>query len=90
MQNPQKADPELQQKSEYGNLLEVSFYILISAGVLGLLFVVKDLASPTSKYRNLVLLLDKESRKSFVKNDNLRMPFAPAVFVGLAMHQYIS
>jgi prepilin peptidase CpaA len=74
----------------WGNLLSTSFYILLSAGVIGLLFILYDLASPTSKYRNLILLLDKENRERYVREDNLRMPFAPAVLLGLALHQYYS
>ncbi|WED21279.1 prepilin peptidase [Vibrio sp. JC009] len=74
----------------WGNLLSASYYILISAGIIGLIVIFQDVISNTSKYRNLILLLDKEGRKQFVTKDNLRMPFAPSVFVGLAMYQYFT
>ncbi|MDG3087327.1 prepilin peptidase [Vibrio hannami] len=74
----------------WGNLLDSSFYILISSGVLGILFILGDLVNPASKYRNLILFLDKDGRKEFLTKDNLRMPFAPSVFIGLALYQYLS
>ncbi|WP_375752961.1 prepilin peptidase [Vibrio sp. HN007] len=74
----------------WGNLLDVSFYILIASGVLGLLFILGDVVNPASKYRNLLLFLDKEGRKEFFSKDNLRMPFAPSVFLGIALHQYFT
>ena len=73
----------------WGNLLETGYYILIAATVLGCLhFMHNQITNRASfSFFNLVLSVNKSTRK-YADYTVTKMPLAPAIAIGLALHSY--
>ncbi|WP_167494609.1 MULTISPECIES: prepilin peptidase [Vibrio] len=80
----------------WGNLLAACYWIIIGAGVVGILFSLQFFATRTqesklalNKYSQLFLYGNGKALYSSPHTDNkLRMPFAPSVVIGLALYSY--
>jgi len=73
----------------WGNLLETSYYILLAAAVVGCLYFIHNQIYQRANVSlsNLILSANKSTRK-YADYTVTKMPLAPAIAIGLALHSY--
>ncbi|MFA0676820.1 prepilin peptidase, partial [Vibrio sp. 10N.222.51.A6] len=86
----------------WGNLLDISYYILIAAGIIATFYLLYNSANSESlTVRNyfeekLMLVSGMSTRTKNVStvhsrySNKVTMPFAPSVVIGLAMYSYFT
>ncbi|MDH5929715.1 A24 family peptidase [Vibrio splendidus] len=86
----------------WGQLIDASYFILISAGVIGTFYLLYDFSNSNSLsikgyFENKLIMLggvtpitDKGSAVHARYSNKVTMPFAPSVAIGLAMYSYFT
>ncbi len=82
----------------YGQALNAAYWIALSAVVVGCFYALLKLAESRERqslYSNIYLLTSPKTRfysggSDLAFQSKLRMPFAPIVVIGLALHQYFN
>ncbi|MEZ8854069.1 prepilin peptidase [Vibrio atlanticus] len=86
----------------WGQLLDASYFILVSSGVVGVFYLLYNLSNSScfsikSYFENKIIVLggaapviDKTANLHTRYSNKVTMPFAPSVVIGLAMYSYFT